>query len=66
MNLIQTTEVTILRAMANTRRDLTNNLIRSKAKLMKVKACEVRKEQKKVPNPIEKLQMQNEMTKRAQ
>jgi hypothetical protein len=33
---------------------------------MKVKASEVRKEQKKVPNPIERLRVQNEMTKRAQ
>ena len=42
--------------MANTKRDLTNNLIRSKAKLNKAKASQVRKEHSEMPNPIQKLQ----------
>jgi hypothetical protein len=40
---IQTSEPSILRAMNNTKRDLTNNQVRSRAKLQNTPASQLRK-----------------------
>ncbi len=62
VNRVNSSEANILKAMNNIKRDLSNNLIRSKAKVTKIAVGKVREEViRSLPNQVEILQKKMEM-----